>query len=366
MARLDRLAPAKEVAQIGAALGREFPTSCWWPWRRARDRAEDALAELMATELVFRRGTPPEATYTFKHALVQDAAYGSLLTANRRSSMRGSFRCSRNGFRRPLKIQPDLLAHHCTEAGFAAKAIDYWCRAALQAAARSAISEAVAQLTNGFNLLQRLPDEERSRRELGLQMALGKAITGAKGFAAPEGGHAYVRARALCAQLGEIAQLLPILYGLTLFHLYRGEMRAAHDVAGELLHIAEREAGSSAKFYANRAMGVSSFPSGLFTAARMHMEQALILYDPVEHRDLAVLYAFDPHVVCLDYISRALLPLGYPAQALARHGEALAEARQLGHLTTLAFTLFFGCTLHQILHDGSRVGELAAVLVQLV
>jgi predicted ATPase/class 3 adenylate cyclase len=366
MARLDRLAPAKEVAQIGAALGREFSHELLVAVAPLPGNAlEDALAELVRTELVFRRGVPPEATYSFKHALVQDAAYGTLLRSRRRQLHARIVQVLEERFPETLKTQPDLLAHHCTEAGFAAKAIDYWCRAALQAAARSAISEAVAQLTNGFNLLPGLPDEERSRRELGLQMALGKAITGAKGFAAPEGGHAYVRARALCAQLGEIAQLLPILYGLTLFHLYRGEMREAHDVARELLHLAEREGGSSARFYANRAMGVSSFPSGLFAAARMHMEQALILYDPVEHRDLAVLYAFDPHVVCLDYLSRALLPLGYPAEALARHGEALAEAQQLGHLTTLAFTLFFGCTLHQILHDRPRVGELAAVLVQL-
>jgi predicted ATPase/class 3 adenylate cyclase len=366
MARLDRLAPAKEVAQIGAALGREFSFELLAAVSPLPANAlEDAVAELVRTELVFRRGVPPEATYSFKHALVQDAAYGTLLRSRRQQLHARIAQVLEERFPETVNTQPDLLAHHCTEAGFVAKAIDYWRRAALGAAARSAIAEAVAQLTKGFNLLPGLPEAERSRQELGLQMALGKAITSAKGFAAPAGGTAYARARELCAQLGETLQLFPILYGLTLFHLYRGEMTAAHEVSQELLQLAEREGGNSALFYAHRAVGVSSLPYGRLTAVRAHMERALALYDPVEHRDLAVLYAFDPHVVCLDYLSRALLPLGYPEQAVARHGEALAEGRQLAHLTTLAFTLFFGCTLHQILHDRARVLELATVLIPL-
>jgi predicted ATPase len=367
MARLDRLAPVKEVAQIGAVIGRRFSFELISAVAPLPDSVlREALNQLAEAELVFHRGVPPEATYTFKHALIQDAAYGTLLRGKRQQLHARVAEVLEDRFPETVQMEPELLAHHCTEAGFVDKAIDYWRKAALQATARSATSEAIAQLTKGFNLLESLPSTpDRHWQELGLQLTRGKAISAAKGFAAPEGGQAYTRARELCEQLGEVSQLAPILYGLILYHLYRDELASASALARELLRLAEQDGTTSALFYAHRAMGVSSLPSGDFVSARMHLERALSLYNPVEHRNQAIHYAFDPQVVCLDYLSRTLLPLGYPEQALARHNAALSAARQLSHLTTLAFTLFYGCILHQLLDDRAGVQDLVTCLTAL-
>ena len=220
LARLDRLAPAREVAQIGAALGRQFShelISAVAPM--PQQQVDDALSQLVSAELIFRRGTPPDAEYTFKHALVQDAAYSTLLRSRRQQIHARIVQVLEEQFPATSETGSALLAHHCTHAGFVEKAISYRYQAAQQATARSAMVETVAQLTQGLELLADLPGgAERDELEIDLQVALGAAFITTKGFAAPEVERAYERARELCRQRADHPQLPTVLSGLHLYH----------------------------------------------------------------------------------------------------------------------------------------------------
>jgi predicted ATPase len=213
LARLDRLAPVKEVAQIGAAIGREFSYALLAAVAdRPEDHLQSALDRLVASELVFRRGTSPEATYTFKHALVQDVAYGTLLKSRRQHLHALITQALEESFAATAEAQPELLAHHCTEAGLIDRAVDYRHKAGQRAVARSALAEAVVQLSSGLEMLQSLPKGfGRDRRELGLQLAFGVALIALRGQPAPETGETYARARELCRRVGETEQLFPVL-----------------------------------------------------------------------------------------------------------------------------------------------------------
>ncbi len=218
MARLDRLAVVKEVAQLGAVLGREFS----YELLRAVALQDEgtlpqALAQLMEAELLYQRGLPPHATYVFKHALIQDAAYQSLLKSTRQQHHQRIARVLEHLFSDTAATQPEVLAHHYTEAGLSAQALPYWQQAGQHALQRSAPAEAIAHLTQGLAVLTTLPETpERLQQELDLQVALGTALRTTKGNAAPEVERPYTRARELCAQLGYTPQLFPVLRGLML------------------------------------------------------------------------------------------------------------------------------------------------------
>jgi predicted ATPase len=300
-----------------------------------------ALDRLAAAELVFGRGTPPEASYTFKHALVRDAAYQSLLKSKREQLHARIAQILEERFPETVETEPELLAHHCTEAGLTEQAVEYWQRAGQQALARSATAEAVAQLDKGLGLLLGLPDgSERQRREVGLQLALGPALIAAKGFAAPETGRAYARACELCRKVGDMQKLLPSLYGQSVVHWQRAEVAAAHEVARELLRLAEEQGDGAAEVVGHRILGAHLFQLGRFAESLAHSESGLALYDPVRDRSSRFVYAIDSRVVCLLWLSHALLALGYPEQALVRQGEALASARELAHPNTIAQAVF--------------------------
>jgi predicted ATPase/class 3 adenylate cyclase len=354
MARLDRLAPAKVVAQVAACIGREFT----YPLLAAVSPLPDtevqaALNRLVAAGLVFSRGTTPEASYAFKHALVRDAAHQTLLKAQRQQLHGRIARMLEERFPETVEIEPELLAQHCTEAGLIEQAVEYCQRAGQQALARSATAEAVAQLDRGLELLVGLPDgPERRRRELGLQLMLGPALIAAKGFAAPETGRAYARACELCRELGDIPRLLPALYGQSVVHWQRAELAAAHEVARELLELAEEEGEAAAEVVGHRTLGTFLFQLGRLAQSLAHSEIGLALYDSVRDRSSRFVYAIDSRVVCLLWLSQALLGLGYPEQAQVRQSEALASARELAHPNTIAQALFCDWTLHQLLRDG--------------
>jgi predicted ATPase len=324
------------------------------------------LRQLTQSELVFRRGVPPHAIYTFKHALVQDAAYASLLRSRRQQLHARIAEVLEREFPARIETEPELLAHHYTQAGLVSEAVDYWRRAGQRSMARSATAEAIAQLSKGLELVRELNESPaRQRQELALQVALGSAFVAAKGFAAPETGTAYVEARALSQQLDDIPQLFAVMYGQCLFHLYRAELAEAGETAQHLLDRAEKGDDIDLRFFAHRATGVVSLPRGRFADARRHLEQALELYDPARHRTPAFVYAFDPKVVCLDYLARALLPLGFLDQARQRNQEALADARAISHHNSIALPLFFGATLHQLLGDTKAVKEKTDELIGL-
>src|SRR5918995_3753889 len=361
MARLDRLPPAKEVAQVAACIGREFT----YPLLAAisplpHAKVQTALDRLAAAELVFSRGTTPEASYAFKHALVRDAAHETLLKAQRQQLHGRIATVLEERFPETVETEPELLAQHCTEAGLIEQAVEYWQRAGQQALARSATAEAVAQLDRGLKLLVGLPDgPERRRRELGLQLVLGPALIAAKGFAAPETGRAYARACELCRELGDITKLLPALYGQSVVHWQRAELAAAHEGARELLRLAEEQGDDAAEVVGHRTLGTFLFQLGRLAESLAHSESGLALYDPVRDRSSRFIYAIDSRVVCLLWLSQALLALGYPEQAQVRQGEALATARELAHPNTIAQALFCDWTLHQLLRDG-RAGQAQA------
>ena len=357
MARLDRVASVREVAQVGAVIGREFThellaAAAGLP----ESELERATNQLVAAGLVFRRGAGNQASYAFKHALVMDAAYHSLLLSRRQQLHARIARIFEERFPEIVATEPELLAHHFSQAGLVEKAVEYNEIAGRRALSRSVLSEAFVRFGSALDGLSALPPSaERSRRELAIQLALGSAHVAADGFAAPSTAAAYGRARELCDELGETRELFPVLYGLCLYHLYAAELADARRAADRLLNLAEASNDRGLSFFAHRAAGVSALPAGEFSRARAHLKEALALYDPREHKSPAFVYAFDPRVVCLDYLARALLPLGFPDQALAVNDEAVAEARRVGHRNGLALPLFFGSVIRQILGDREGV-----------
>ena len=330
MARLDRLASVREVAQIGAVIGREFSHELLAAAIGLPEaELERATGQLVAAGLVFRRGGAGQRSYAFKHALVQDAAYGSLLLSRRQQVHALVAMTIEERFPETVATEPEMLAHHFGQAGLVEKAVEYHELAGRRALSRSSLSEALVRFDSALAGLESLPPStESSRRELAIQVAVGSTHVAAHGFAAPQTGAAYRRAQELGLQLGEVRELFPVLYGLCLYHLYAAELPEARRVADRLLKLAEESNDRGLSFFAHRAAGVSALPAGEFSRARAHLKEALALFDPQEHRSPAFVYAFDPRVVCLDYLSRTMLPLGFPEQALAANDEAVSEARR--------------------------------------
>jgi predicted ATPase len=309
---------------------------------------------------------PPEATYSFKHALVQDAAYGTLLKSRRQQLHAGIAQVLEEQFPEAAESQPELLAHHCTQAGLPAEAAAYWLSAGRRALKSSATSEAVVQLTRGLELLSGLPGGvERDRLELDLQVALGGAQLAARGWAAPETGRAYGRARELCDQLNETRQVFPVLWGLTVFHINCGEPSQGREIAEQMLRLAEREEDVAAQVASHRALSAALYHLGEWAPARAHLEQVLVLYEAMPNRPPPSLYGADHRAMALAFLAPALFAMGYPDQARARRDEALAYAQQLDHPHSLALVLSHLCEFHSVAHEWQTVWDLAQALADL-
>jgi class 3 adenylate cyclase/predicted ATPase len=365
LARLDRLAPVREVAQIGAALGRQFSHELISAVSRMpRQELDDALARLVRAELIFRRGTPPDAEYTFKHALVQDAAYSTLLRARRQQLHASIVRVLEEQFPGIGETHPELLAHHCTRAGLIEKAVAYRHRAGRHAMARSAMIEAVAQLAQGLELLADLPaGDERDQLELDVQVALGAAFVATKGFAALEVGRAYERARELCRQRADHPELPAVLWGLYVYHLHRSGVHAAYDVAEELLRLAEQRRDPAACALGHRCLAVAAMHRGNQQLALAHFELSLAPYDRADHR--SPVFLADIRVASLNFIPLILLWRGEIDQAIARSRAAFAAAQELGDAYTLSHVFHLNCWLYQHLGDSTTVRERAEAALKL-
>jgi class 3 adenylate cyclase/predicted ATPase len=364
LARLDRLAPVKEVAQIGAAIGREFSHALL---AAVADRPEaelrTALDQLVSAELVFRRGAPPDATYSFKHALVRDAAYDTLLKSKRQQLHARIAQVLEEQFPELIAQRPEILAHHCAQAGFVKQAVDYWYKAGRQAMARSAMIEALAQFTQGLDLLADLPvGPDRDYKELDLQIALGAALIATKGWAAPEVGQTYARARALCTEEAQVPQLLAALSGLFQHHVHWSNMHLALQIAGELVRLAEQQQDVPAQVIGHRSMASASLFNGQLISAYMHYERAIALYDRTHRSSPVFLSVPDAQVTNLLFTAWILLLQGYPDAALARNQEALAAAYELGHAFTTSQALYLTCWLHQIRGEQQIVQERCSAL----
>ena len=368
LARLDRLAPVKEIAQIGAALGREFSHGLL---AAVADRPEAelqvALDQLVAAELVYRRGTAPDVTYSFKHALVQDAAYGALLKSRRQQLHARIAQVLEEQFPEIVETQPELLAQHYSGAGLTEQAIIYWDKAGERAIQRSANAEAIERLSKALELLAMVPETpERIRQELALQTRLGPAVQAVKGQAAPDVEAVYNRARELCARVTDCPPLLfSTLRGLWVFNMLRARHDEAHEFAGQMLALAQRERSDALHLEACKALGQTRFNLGEFVGARTQLEEALRLYNPEQHRTHALLYALDPAVGAGVYAAWTLWCLGHLDQSLAKSHEALAMARQMPHHFTLASALGHCAMLHQLRREVPPTEELSEALMTL-
>jgi predicted ATPase/class 3 adenylate cyclase len=366
MARLDRLTTAREVAQLGAALGREFTYELLQAVSPVNEvNLQQALVKLVEAEVLYQRGMPPQARYFFKNALIQDAAYQSLLKSKRQQYHQQIAQVLEDRFPETKETQPELLAHHYTEAGLGAQAIPYWQRAGERAVQRAANAEAITHLTKGLELLAAFPDTpERNHQELALRTALGPVLIATKGNAAPEVEHTYARALELCRQVGETPQLFPVLFGLWLFYLARAELQTTRELGEQLLTLAQRVQDPALLLEAHRALGAALHLLGEVPLAQTYIEQGIALYDPQQYRSLAWAGAH-PGVQCLWYAAWVLWHLGYPDQSLKRSHEALVLAQELSHPFSLAVALYFAAQLHQCRREGQAVQELAEEVIAL-
>jgi DNA-binding winged helix-turn-helix (wHTH) protein/class 3 adenylate cyclase/tetratricopeptide (TPR) repeat protein len=353
MARLDRLGPAKQVAQLGATVGRKFSYEVLCAVSSVdAETLRHALTQLVAAELLYQRGLPPQARYRFKHALIQEAAYASLLRSTRRQYHQRIAQVLEERFPETRETQPELLAHHYTEAGGIAQAMPYWQRAGQQASERSAYREAIAHCTKGLALLQTLPDTpERAQHELILQLTLRGPLTATQGEGAPEVERALTRARELCQQVGETAQLFAVLQGLSTLYFARAELQKARELGEQCLTLAKRVDDPAYLARAHSALGVPLYWSGELTPARIHLEQAIALSVLLQSRSQASPRRIvDGRITALSYVALALWLLGYPDQAVKRSNEALtlAQAQSLPHSLVFALALQSAASLHQL------------------
>jgi predicted ATPase len=359
MARLDRLATVKSLAQLGATLGREFAYELLQavaPWDEATLRR--GLQQLVEAEFLYQQGVPPQATYVFKHALIQDAAYQSLLKSTRQQFHQHIAQALEGRFPHICETQPELLAQHYSEAGLMTQAIPYWQRAGQRAIERSAHVEAIGHLTRGLELCKMLPETvERAQQELDLQMTLGSALAATKGQAAPETGHAYNRARELCQRVGETPQLFPVLGGLVPFYINRGELQTALELGKQMLSLAQRVHDPAALGNAHIMLGNALSFVGEMVTARTHLEQGITLYKSQQHGSSSSPRDTYPVVLGLSRLAQALWHLGYPDQALQRSQEALTLARALSHPRSLATALIFAAGLYWCRREGQMTCE---------
>jgi predicted ATPase/class 3 adenylate cyclase len=367
MARLDRLAAVKALAQLGATLGREFSYALLQAvasWDEGTLR--HGLHQLVEAEFLYQQGLPPEATYLFKHALIQETAYQSLLRSTRQQYHQRIAQVLEAHFPESGETQPELLAYHYTEAGLTEQAIVYWQRAGQQASERSANLEAISHLSTGIELLKPLPETPaRVQQALTLHIALGTALQIAVGNAAPEVEQAYTQAYALCQQVGETPQLIPVLFGLWRFYHSRAQLHRARELGDTLLRLAQHADAPALAVVAHHALGNTLLCLGALPAARQHLEAGIARYTPDHHRAPASRIGHDPGVACRAFAAWTLWLLGYPEQALTRLHEALALAHALSHPYSLAYARCWAAMVSQFRRDVLAVHEHAEVAVTL-
>jgi class 3 adenylate cyclase/predicted ATPase len=365
MARLDRLESVRRVAQIGAAIGREFSYELLRAVSRLPDdELQGALGRLVASELVFQRGTPPDALYAFKHALVQDAAHGSLLRSPRQQLHAQIAEALETQSPEVMESQPELFAQHYAEAGLVEKSVACWGKAGQSSAARFAMAEAAGQIQKGLDQLALLPDNrQRQRQQLEFWSALGAVLLAVKGYAAPEAGQAYARARKLWEQLGSPSEFLHIPLAQAFYHMYRSEFASALRVAADLLHGSRERNDSGGLVLGHNSSGASLMFLGRFALSRSDLEEVLVRYDPICHRSLVHQAVLHVHVPSQAYLGIVLFCLGYPDQALAHGNGAIAEARRLAHPPSLAGGLAAASRLLSLVGDDEALEERTDQLV---
>lgn len=366
MARLDRLGDAKQVAQLGAAIGREFPYALVEAVAPLRETPlREGLGGLVEAELVYQRGLPPKAIYTFKHALVQDTAYQSLLGSQRKELHGRIADALEAHFPERVAREPEEIARHCEEAGRTEQAIGHYQRAGEQGTQGSAYAEAIAHLRRAIGLLDTLPESpERNRHELRLQLALGAPLQASRGFVSREVEETYGRALSLSRGLGESPERFRALAGLATFYRNHDAKRAL-ELGEEVLAHAEQTGEPSQLLFAHSTLSVAYHYGGDLSSALAHEERAIALYDPIEHRSLELVYGLDPGVSSLCLASFTLWQLGHPDRALERVEEGIELAHGHAELHSLAYALNWGSVVHYGRGEPMRALERAEEAIEI-
>jgi TOMM system kinase/cyclase fusion protein len=359
MARLDRLVTAKAVAQYAAVIGRQFSYGLLQAVSQVDEvMLQHELGRLVEAEIVYQRGVLLQSTYVFKHALIQDAAYQSLLKSTRQHYHQRIAQVLEARFPETAETQPELLAHHYTEAGLTEQAVHYWHHAGQKAIERSAHVEAIAHLRQGLGLLKTLPETpEQLQREVDMHIALGASLIATKGQATPEVRETYTRAQQLCERLEEPHQLFPALRGLWNNYHVRAEYQTAHELGEQLLTLAQQAQDPAMLVAAHRALGTTLFFMGAVPSAQTHFAQGIALYDSQQHRAAAFLYGDDAGVVCHSFAALTLRFLGSPDQGLAQSQQAVTLAQQTVHPFSLGFALSRAAMFHQLLLEVQAARE---------
>jgi hypothetical protein len=369
MARLDRLGPAKELAQIGAAIGREFSHGLMAAVAgKPEAEVQPALDRLVAAGLLFRQGSPPHATYLFKHALVQDAAYGTLLRGPRQELHARIAAATETGMPERVEREPELLAYHYAEAGQPDTAAGYWLAAGRLAARRSANSEAVAHLRRGIAAVRGLPETvERNHLELALQLALGPALVSSRGFGDAEASTGYQRAAELARRLGDDRDRFAATWGLWITIRAKSasdHMRLRLQYLGEMVEAAERTGDAELLLQAHHSSWSTRIWNGEFASASEHVRSGLALYDPERHRHHALMYGgHDPGVCGNGQGAVALWALGWPDRAVQSARESIVLGETLDHLPSLLHSLWFATSVYFLRRQAADVLACSARLL---
>ncbi len=344
MARLDRLHGVKEVAQTAAVIGRTFDHATIVELAGLPEsQLTEALQRLLAAELVFRRGSPPDATYLFKHALVRDAAYESLLKAKRIALHARLL----DVLEHQGDTAPEVKAQHAEAAGLIERALDYWEQAGTQAIARPAYKEAIASLENGVRLCGALGDDlQWKRREQGLHLQLGQALIANQGYQAPATLRAFERAMVLADEIGDVSLQLPAAYGKWVAPYIVGT--SSGELAQRYAALAETQPETGPRLVGLRMLGLERFHEGRFKESLALMTKAYDGYDPIAHRDLALRFGHDPRAASANYQAWNLWLLGFPDQAARKIEEGLRWAREVNHANTTGLVLCYGANIAHI------------------
>jgi len=367
MARLDRLPEVREVAQIGSVLGREFDYEMLQALTEMDEPIlQSGLSQLVSHELLYQRGRMPRAKFIFRHVLIRDAAYQSLLRRTRQRYHQRIGEVLEAHFVERVETQPELLAYHYTEAGLNEQALAYWQRAGQRANDHSAYQEALSHSTTGLTLLQTMPETlERHQQELPLQIAFGTASLIIKGHAAPEVEASYTRARVLCQELGNTQDVLRVLLGLWRFYAVRANVPLAQQLGDELLGLAERRDEAPLYVLAHYVVGVTYFQRGELVPARSHLEEGVACDTPTQRNAPLFRTGQDPGVACRAFAAFPLWLLGYPDQALERAKDALALATELDDPFTTVFALDNAAITWQFRREAQAVYDHTDVAVTL-
>ncbi len=361
MARLDRLSPIREVAQIGAAIGREFSFELLRAvYRFSEDQLKEALLQLITAELIYRRSDRTNESYKFKHALVQDAAYGTMLRDQRKDLHERIAKALEQHFPERVSAEPEVLAYHFSQAGLVQPAIKYWQLAGQRATERAGSVEAVAYFDKALALLQTIPETaERNQQELSLLVGRGVPLTAIGSYAAPAVGDNYRRAHTLCKSMGTAPQIFHVLQGLYRFYLVSAELQTALETTTQLLDIGMKSQDRGLLMEAHQAHAFSFGFQGELQAAQEHFEACMAQFDPERFQGRKYLYSTDTatSALCLGALIAWLT--GYPDRSAAITEQALERARHVDHSYTLAWALSFAAVLCQLRGDVEMTRSLA-------